>query len=84
MSKCAAGSRKVAALLAAWTTASGWSSLEPLHELAEALELLREELVTGLVRGREMGHDARHAVAEERAREPRVLRCRAVPCRCRA
>ena len=56
MSKWARGSRKTAALLAAWTVTSGNSAPPPRH-LGEARELLVEELRLRFVRGGEVGPD---------------------------
>ena len=91
MSKCDAGSRSVAALLAACTTSSGWRRLQLPRERGEALELRREVVVAGLVGGREVGHQAGQLERGRRRRPPRPpraprrgRRCRAGPSRCRA
>ena len=57
MSKWAPGSRKTAALLAAWTMTAGNSALDRRGDLAEARELLVEEIGVGFVGGREVGPD---------------------------
>ena len=58
MSKCVAGSRSVAALLAAWTVQPGAISLTASATGRKARELLAEEVVVQLVRGGEVGPDA--------------------------
>ena len=61
-----AGSRSVAAELAAWMTASGWVCLTSAANGAKRRELLAQERVADLVGGGEMGHSAGHGQARRR------------------
>ena len=58
MSKWERGSRKTAALLAAWAITAGNSALTAAATASKRLELLVEEARVGFVGGREVGPDA--------------------------
>ena len=83
MSKCDCGSRSAAALFAACTSRSPRPTSST--KLPERRELRAEVVVTRLVRGREVGHQADHVRARRQPqRQLDGLWCRAGPCRCRA